>query len=108
MASGSPEHHMDRLGRRLDNRSCNPVLAPEEWVGSLTPPQIVDPISLTLRGALFKEGSPPHFCEEATMAKADCRTSLKRQWRIISVGGKLRICKISSEFSPIILRRSLQ
>jgi hypothetical protein len=39
MASGSPEHHMDRLGRRLGDRSCNPVLAPEEWVGSskLTP-----------------------------------------------------------------------
>jgi hypothetical protein len=43
MASGPPEHHMDRLGRRLGDRSCNPVLAPEEWVGSykLTPWQIV-------------------------------------------------------------------
>jgi hypothetical protein len=27
MASGSPEHHMDRVGRRLDCRSFNPVLA---------------------------------------------------------------------------------
>lgn len=63
MASGSPEHHMDRLGCRLDHHSCNPVLAPEEWVGSseLTPWRIVDLISLTLRGALFKEGSPPNF-----------------------------------------------
>jgi hypothetical protein len=34
MASGPPEHHMDRPGRRLGDRSCNPVLAPEEWVGS--------------------------------------------------------------------------
>jgi hypothetical protein len=32
MASGSPEHHMDRLGRRLGDRFCNPVLAAEERV----------------------------------------------------------------------------
>ena len=32
MASGSPERHMDRLGRRLGDRFCNPVLAAEERV----------------------------------------------------------------------------
>jgi hypothetical protein len=34
MASGSPEHHMDRLGFRLGDRSCNFVLAAEEWLGT--------------------------------------------------------------------------
>ena len=34
MASGSPEHHMDRLGLRLGDRSCNFVLAAEERLGS--------------------------------------------------------------------------
>jgi hypothetical protein len=30
MASGPPEHHVDRLGRRLADRSCNLVLAAEK------------------------------------------------------------------------------
>jgi hypothetical protein len=30
MASGPPEHHLDRLGRRLADRSCNFVLAAEK------------------------------------------------------------------------------
>jgi hypothetical protein len=34
MASGSPEHHMDRLGHRLGDRTRNPILAPEERIGS--------------------------------------------------------------------------
>ena len=34
MASGPPEHHMDRLGRRLGGRSFNLVLAAEERIGS--------------------------------------------------------------------------
>jgi hypothetical protein len=34
MASGSPEHHMDRLGLRLGDRFCNFVLAAEERLGS--------------------------------------------------------------------------
>jgi hypothetical protein len=34
MASGSPEHHMDRLGRRLGDRICNSVLAAEERLGT--------------------------------------------------------------------------
>src|SRR6516165_11156780 len=30
MANGPPEHHVDRLGRRLADRSCNFVLAAEK------------------------------------------------------------------------------
>jgi hypothetical protein len=30
MASSPPEHHMDRLGHRLGDRSCNSALATEK------------------------------------------------------------------------------
>jgi hypothetical protein len=40
MASGSPKHHVDRLGHRLGDRSDNPALAPEERIGTLV--QITD------------------------------------------------------------------
>src|SRR5689334_11883319 len=35
MASGPPEHHVDRLGHRLAHRSCNFVLAAEKRLGGL-------------------------------------------------------------------------
>ena len=35
MASGSSEHHMDRLGRHLGDRFCSSFLAPEEWIALL-------------------------------------------------------------------------
>ena len=37
MASGSPKHHMDRLGHRLGDRSRNPALAPKERIGTRHP-----------------------------------------------------------------------
>jgi predicted RNA-binding Zn-ribbon protein involved in translation (DUF1610 family) len=40
MASGSPEHHMDRLGHRLGDRSCNFVLAAEERLGRFLVPRV--------------------------------------------------------------------
>jgi hypothetical protein len=33
MASGPPEHYVDRLGRHLADRSCNFVLAAEKRLG---------------------------------------------------------------------------
>jgi hypothetical protein len=35
MASGSPEHHVDWLGHRLDNRSNNSVVAAKERIKAL-------------------------------------------------------------------------
>jgi hypothetical protein len=34
MASGSPKHHVDRLGHRLGDRFGNPALTPEERIGT--------------------------------------------------------------------------
>jgi hypothetical protein len=36
MASGPPKYHMDRVGRRLADRSCNFVLAAEKRLGRLS------------------------------------------------------------------------
>ena len=37
MASSPPEHHMDRLGHRLADRSSNSALATEERLEKSTP-----------------------------------------------------------------------
>ena len=39
MSSGSPEHHVDRLGYRLGDRPGNPVVAAEERIGYLRWPE---------------------------------------------------------------------
>jgi hypothetical protein len=37
MASSPPEHHMDRLGHRLGDHSCNSALATEKRLEKSTP-----------------------------------------------------------------------
>src|SRR6516165_6815117 len=59
MASGPPEHHVDRLGCRLADRSCNFVLAAEK--------RLALPIG---RSHIFARGRPGDHAMKLSVAAA--------------------------------------